>query len=203
MICGVLGSLPMTGVIVRSSANVQAGAQHALRPSCTAYGCSLLYPLSHSCCGTFPWLRWRRSSCTRALKLVDRKSFAQIRQYGRMPVAHLSGDSGRNRRGGPIDGRIDRNRLSIVKLLYKVTHFHADFRLDPVRRRGELHIEGLATFSPCRGSRRSWTAFPRAPKCTCRRRDWFISITPASTCSAVGPSRTPAPDRHWSSNGMD
>ena len=39
-ICGILGVLPMTGVIVRSSANVEAGAVDARCPrSCTASGC--------------------------------------------------------------------------------------------------------------------------------------------------------------------
>jgi MFS superfamily sulfate permease-like transporter len=37
-LCGVFGALPMTGVIVRSSANVQAGAKTACPPSCTASG---------------------------------------------------------------------------------------------------------------------------------------------------------------------
>ena len=32
MLCGALGALPMTGVIVRSSANVQAGAASRRRP---------------------------------------------------------------------------------------------------------------------------------------------------------------------------
>jgi hypothetical protein len=40
MLCGVLGALPMTGVIVRSSANVQAGAQ--TRASAIFHGLWLL-----------------------------------------------------------------------------------------------------------------------------------------------------------------
>ena len=36
---GTLGGLPVTGVIVRSSTNVRAGARPAPRPCCTASGC--------------------------------------------------------------------------------------------------------------------------------------------------------------------
>ncbi|WP_308726220.1 SulP family inorganic anion transporter, partial [Metapseudomonas otitidis] len=40
LLCGVLGALPMTGVIVRSSANVQAGARTRL--SAVLHGAWLL-----------------------------------------------------------------------------------------------------------------------------------------------------------------
>ncbi len=39
MVTGMLGGLPMTGVIVRSAVNVQAGGKHACLPFCTASGC--------------------------------------------------------------------------------------------------------------------------------------------------------------------
>jgi MFS superfamily sulfate permease-like transporter len=47
-ICGLVGGLPMTGVIVRSSANVYAGAKRAYRQSCTARCCLSRYlPFRH------------------------------------------------------------------------------------------------------------------------------------------------------------
>ena len=193
MICGVLGSLPMTGVIVRSSANVQAGAQ--TRASAILHGVWLLAFVS-----ALPFVLRNVPVAALAailvytgLKLVDWKSFAQIRQYGRMPVAIYLATVAGIVAVDLLTGVLIGIGLSVVKLLYKVTHFHADFRLDPVRRRGELHIEGLATFFALPKLSAILDGIPGGrPKCTCRRRDWFISITPASTCSAVGPSRTPA-----------
>ena len=146
MICGVLGSLPMTGVIVRSSANVQAGAQ--TRASAILHGVWLLAFVS-----ALPFVLRNVPVAALAailvytgLKLVDWKSFAQIRQYGRMPVAIYLATVAGIVAVDLLTGVLIGIGLCVVKLLYKVTHFHADFRLDPVRRRGELHIEGLATF---------------------------------------------------------
>ena len=44
MACGLLGALPMTGVIVRSAANVEAGEDHGRQRSCMADGCWFSFP---------------------------------------------------------------------------------------------------------------------------------------------------------------
>nr|NLU59603.1 SulP family inorganic anion transporter [Pseudomonas sp. BIGb0427] len=59
MLCGVLGALPMTGVIVRSSANVQAGRKRACRRSCMGSGYWLSWWCSAACCSRFRWRAWR------------------------------------------------------------------------------------------------------------------------------------------------
>ena len=50
-ICGLIGALPMTGVIVRSAANVQAGREHARVPCCTVCGYWSSCAFSRPCCG--------------------------------------------------------------------------------------------------------------------------------------------------------
>lgn len=56
LLCGVFGALPMTGVIVRSSANVQAGARTVFRRSSTAPGS---WRSSRCCPGCCAKCRWR------------------------------------------------------------------------------------------------------------------------------------------------
>jgi MFS superfamily sulfate permease-like transporter len=62
LLCGLVGALPMTGVIVRSSANVQAGAQ--TRASAILHGVWILalVALLPGCCARCPWPRWAASS---------------------------------------------------------------------------------------------------------------------------------------------
>ena len=65
-VCGLLGALPMTAVIVRSSANVQAGAQ--TKASRVLHGVWLLVFVAAlpAALGLIPIPRWPASWCTRA-----------------------------------------------------------------------------------------------------------------------------------------
>lgn len=86
MLCGVLGALPMTGVIVRSSANVQAGAQ--TRASAILHGVWLLafvVALS-SVLQQIPVASLAGVLVYTGLKLVDLKALKGLGRYGRTPM---------------------------------------------------------------------------------------------------------------------
>ena len=86
MLCGVLGALPMTGVIVRSSANVQAGAQ--TRWSAILHGVWLLafVVVLSSVLQQIPIASLAGVLVYTGVKLVDFKALRSLGQYGRMPM---------------------------------------------------------------------------------------------------------------------
>ncbi|UVM22032.1 SulP family inorganic anion transporter [Pseudomonas wadenswilerensis] len=86
MLCGVLGALPMTGVIVRSSANVQAGAQTRL--SAILHGVWLLafVVVLSRVLQQIPVASLAGVLVYTGVKLVDFKAFRGLGRYGRMPM---------------------------------------------------------------------------------------------------------------------
>jgi MFS superfamily sulfate permease-like transporter len=86
MLCGMLGALPMTGVIVRSSANVQAGAQ--TRASAIFHGLWLLafVLLLSTVLQSIPVASLAGVLVFTGVKLVDFKAFRGLGRYGRMPM---------------------------------------------------------------------------------------------------------------------
>ncbi|UFH49429.1 SulP family inorganic anion transporter [Pseudomonas sp. KNUC1026] len=86
MLCGILGALPMTGVIVRSSANVQAGAQ--TRYSAVMHGVWLLgfVVLLSSLLQSIPIASLAGVLVFTGIKLVDFKALRGLGRYGRMPM---------------------------------------------------------------------------------------------------------------------
>jgi MFS superfamily sulfate permease-like transporter len=81
-VCGLLGSLPLTGVIVRSKANIEAGAK--TRWSSFMHGAWLLLAVA-----ALPWLLAHIPTCTLAallvvtgFKLVDRAAVRDLWRYG-------------------------------------------------------------------------------------------------------------------------
>jgi len=145
LLCGLLGALPMTGVIVRSSANVQAGAR--TRASAMLHGVWILAAVL-----TLPGiLRLIPTSALAAIlvytgfKLINPDSVRQLARYGRIPVAiyfaTVIGIVVTDLLTGVVIGLV----LSFVKLIYKVSHL--EIRVQ----RGEggrvdLKLEGSATF---------------------------------------------------------
>lgn len=145
LLCGTLGALPMTGVIVRSSANVQAGAQTRL--STILHG---VWLLSFTAALAFV-LRMIPTSALGAIlvytgyKLVNVNHIRHLATYGRFPVviyaATLIGIVVTDLLTGVMIGV----GLSVAKLIYKVSYLgikledHKDNRID-------IYLDGAATF---------------------------------------------------------
>lgn len=145
-ICGFLGALPMTGVIVRSAANVQAGG--ATRASAIMHGAWLLIFVSF-----LAFLLRAIPVCSLAAvlvytgyKLINLKQLKELRKYGWGEVgiflATLIAIVATDLLHGVLLGII----LSAVKLLYTFSHLTTRLEPDPNNGRTVLALEGTATF---------------------------------------------------------
>lgn len=87
MLCGLVGALPMTGVIVRSSANVQARAQTRL--SAVLHGAWLLafIVILPQILQSIPIASLAGVLVYTGCKLVNVEALKGLRRYGRMPIA--------------------------------------------------------------------------------------------------------------------
>lgn len=144
-ICGLLGALPMTGVIVRSTVNIQAGAQTRL--STILHGIwLLLFVLA------FPHvLRLIPTAALAALlvytgyKLVNWKVFFELQKFGKSEaaiylitlVAIVATDL--------LTGVLTGLALSIAKLVYNVSHLEIK-KETQVEGQTALYLRGAATF---------------------------------------------------------
>ena len=146
MLCGVLGALPITGVIVRSAANVEAGARS--RASAILHGVWLLLFTA-----AFPGLL--RAIPTAALaavlvytgyKLLDAKAIRELRAYGRGEVAIYLATFLVIVAADLLTGVLVGVGLSAAKLLHGFSHLEirTDDRL--AEGRTNLWLRGSATF---------------------------------------------------------
>ncbi len=146
VLCGVLGVLPLTGVIVRSGANVQAGGRTRL--STILHG---LWLLLFAVVFTFV-LRHIPVSCLAAIlvytgcKLVNVKAMREIGKYGKGEVAvyivTIAGIVVIDLLTGIVMGL----GLAVVKLVYRFTHLTIRVERDKEQNRTSMYLEGAATF---------------------------------------------------------
>lgn len=145
-ICGALGALPMTGVIVRSSANVAAGAKTRL--SATLHGVWLLLFVV-----ALPFiLKLIPSACLAAVlvytgyKLVDYKSALKLWRISKAEaiifLATLVGVVATDLLTGVIIGVV----LSALKLLWTMSHLEITIDRRESDRQVHLRMTGSATF---------------------------------------------------------
>lgn len=145
-VCGLLGALPMTGVIVRSSANVHAGGQSRL--SAVIHGLWLLIFVV----GLAWVLRTIPTACLAAIlvytgyKLVDIKSARKLWQYGRGEVAIYAVTVVTIVVADLLTGVMLGIGLAAARLLYTFSHLKARLRLQPEQNSAVLKLEGAATF---------------------------------------------------------
>lgn len=146
LICGGVGALPMTGVIVRSSANVQAGATS--RNSAILHGVWLL-----STVAIFPWLLNHIPTAALAAilvytgyKLVNIAKIRKIAGYGKAELgiyfATLIGIVATDLLTGVVIGFA----LSIVKIAYTFSHLKVRQEFDQATNRVDVFLDGSATF---------------------------------------------------------
>jgi MFS superfamily sulfate permease-like transporter len=145
-LCGFLGALPMTGVIVRSAANVNAGAKTRL--SAIFHGVWLLILIV-----AFPHILQLVPTASLAailvftgLKLLDLPTFRHLNRYGwdvaliailttvTIVVSSL------------LSGIVLGLGLSVIKLLWAISRIEIQVLQDPLSDRIDVKFEGSASF---------------------------------------------------------
>ncbi len=145
MICGAIGALPMTGVIVRSSANVQAGAKTRL--STILHGGWLLLAVV-----VIPHVLERIPTSALAAilvltgwKLVNPEHVKRLAQYGRVPVAIYLATVIGIVAFDLLTGVLIGIAMTIGKMMWKASRLKAKL-VAHHSGRSDLYLEGSATF---------------------------------------------------------
>ena len=146
MLCGLVGALPMTGVIVRSSANVQAGA--TTRLSAMFHGVWLLafVLLLSSVLQSIPVASLAGVLVYTGIKLVDLKAFRGLGRYGRMPMFTYAATALAIIFSDLLTGVLVGCGLTLAKLAWKASRLKISLIELPVAGEMELRLTGAATF---------------------------------------------------------
>jgi MFS superfamily sulfate permease-like transporter len=144
MLCGLVGALPMTGVIVRSSANVQAGAE--TRKSTMMHGAWILLSVL-----ALPFvLRMIPTASLAAvlvyvgIRLVKPSDVKKLARFGKVPVMIYVVCLLTIVLTNLLTGVLVGIGLSLLKLLYTITHL--DVRIVEEEGLTHIHLSGIGTF---------------------------------------------------------
>lgn len=144
-ICGLLGALPMTGIIVRSTANVEAGG--VTRASAVLHGVWLLlfaavlpFTLSY-----IPVASLAAVLVFTGYKLAYPKAVPGLLKFGKSEVAIYLITIVMVVATNLLEGVLIGLGLSLLKLLQAFSHLEIRWNEDFVRNRVELHLKGAAT----------------------------------------------------------
>jgi MFS superfamily sulfate permease-like transporter len=146
ILCGFLGALPMTGVIVRSAANVDAGA--TTRLSTILHGLWLLVFVSLLAfvMRMIPTAALAAMLVYTGYKLVNIQAIKELKKYGWGEVAIYFLTLGTIVCTDLLTGVLAGIGLSAMKLLHTFSHLDVDLQVDSDKRVATLSLHGAATF---------------------------------------------------------
>ena len=145
-LCGLVGSLPMTGVIVRTKTNIEAGAK--TRMSTMMHGTWILglVVLAPALLGFIPTTALAAILVYTGFKLVTPKAVKELQPYGKAEVliyfATLIGIVTTNLLVGVLIGL----GLALLKLFYSFSHLEVRLETQPERNETTVILKGAATF---------------------------------------------------------
>ncbi|WP_047498145.1 SulP family inorganic anion transporter [Terriglobus sp. TAA 43] len=144
MLCGFLGALPMTGVIVRSSANVQAGAE--TRRSTILHGLWLLISVAlfARTLRMIPMASLAAVLVLTGIRLVKLKDILHLRRFGWPPVIVYGLSMVTIVATNLLTGVLVGIGLSLLWTLWKLTHLQLD--VETTEQRTDIHLAGVGTF---------------------------------------------------------
>ena len=146
MVAGLVGGIPMTGVIVRSATNVTAGAKTRL--SAIFHGLWLLLLVASA-----PWLLRMVPTASLAavlvytgFKLINLQNVRRLLRYGGAPVLIYSATLVGIVTVDLLTGILIGLALSIAKVIYARTHLRIRTESNPLIPRHDVYLGGAATF---------------------------------------------------------
>jgi MFS superfamily sulfate permease-like transporter len=146
VICGALGAIPMTGVIARSSVNVNAGAKTRLSTVLHGVWILAIVVVAPHYLNVIPTASLAAILVFTGYKMIKAEHVRRLLKYGRIPVliyfATLIGIVVADLLTGVLIGVV----LTILNLIYRVSYLaiHLDKQND--NRRVDVYLEGMATF---------------------------------------------------------
>lgn len=145
-LCGMIGGLPMTGVIVRSATNVAAGAR--TRASAILHGVWLLVLVAAApgVLRLVPTASLAAVLVYTGYKLVNPQNVRRLLTYGGAPVLIYAATVIMIVATDLLTGILVGLGLSLAKLVYALSHMSVRVREDAARGRVEVHLIGAATF---------------------------------------------------------
>lgn len=146
LLCGLLGALPMTGVIVRTTANIQAGAR--TRTSTILHGLWLLVfaVLFPQILRLIPIASLAAILVYTGCKLMNPKGVRELWKYGKGEVAIYAATLATVVIVDLLTGILVGIGLALVQLVYRFSHLEIRVEVNPERHRTVLSLEGAATF---------------------------------------------------------
>lgn len=152
-LCGLVGALPLTGVISRSTANVEAGARTRWATPLHAVWIAAFVLLLPGLLSLVPTSSLAAILVYIGFKLINAKAVRQLARFGRpvllIFVLTVLGVVFINLLKGIIFGLV----LSALRLMYQMSHVHFELEKTPdpdgpgpELERWELHMYGSATF---------------------------------------------------------
>ncbi len=144
MLCGVLGALPMTGVIVRSSANVQAGARTRLSAMLHALWLLAAVVLLAALLEQIPVASLAGVRVYTGLKLINLDALRQLGRYGRMAMLIHVATALTIVATDLLTGVLLGFALTLAQLAWQASRLKIGVVRDG--RRVELRMQGAATF---------------------------------------------------------
>jgi MFS superfamily sulfate permease-like transporter len=145
-LCGFLGAIPMTGVIVRSAANVNSGAKTRLSAILHGVWLLILIVAFPNILQLVPTASLAAILVFTGLKLLDLPTFRHLNRYGwdvaliavlttvTIVVSSL------------LSGIVLGLGLSFIKLLWAISRIEIQVLQDPLSDRVDVKIEGSASF---------------------------------------------------------
>ncbi len=146
IVCGLLGALPMTGVIVRSSANVEAGAKTRLSAILHGLWLLIFVALLAFILRMIPTAALAAMLVYIGYKLINFKAIQDLRKYGWGEVLIYFATLGTIVSTDLLTGVITGVILSAAKLLNTFSRLVVKLDIDEKNSQAVLKLEGAATF---------------------------------------------------------
>ncbi len=146
IICGALGALPMTGVIVRSSVNVKAGGKTRLAAILHGVWLLALVAVAPSLLRMIPTSSLAAILVVTGYKLIEVEHIRKLRNYGNAPVGIFLATFIAIVFTDLLTGVIIGIALTAIKVIYKMSRLNIQIEQSPNKQQFNIYLEGAATF---------------------------------------------------------
>jgi MFS superfamily sulfate permease-like transporter len=146
MICGAVGALPMTGVIVRSSVNVEAGGKTRLSAILHGVWLLVLVVAAPGLLRLIPISSLAAILVVTGIKLIEIEHIRKLKYYGKAPLAIFFATFIGIVTTDLLTGVLIGIGLTAVTLIYKVSRLDIHIQQGENNRRSDIYLEGAATF---------------------------------------------------------